>query len=190
MAAGFGPGHASAVTDRPAPRANLFQVQTWFRDASAPGATDGTVLDAGFLNFLVGNLIRLCQRGNVDPANDQAGDDYIADAVSGLIVAALDGISGLTYVNHDTTLDGDGTPGSPLGISATILAQLAQLAQLIEAIAAERSRAIGVEEALARRLQVLEEGKAPRATPSAYGFARLGSTDSGGGADPAIWTLI
>ncbi len=191
MAAGFGPGHASAVTDRPAPRVSGFDVQTWFRDASGPGAVDGTVADASFLNFIVGNLIYLCMRGGVDPRNDQRDDGYLYEAVSGVISAALSGVAGLSAVTHDGTLEGDGTAGSPLGLSPALLEAIASIGNLAAAIVQERNRAIGVETGLAERLKVLEEGRAPRATPTTYGFARLGvinNPDPDGATVP--WVLI
>lgn len=193
MVAGFGPGHASAVTDRPAPRVSLFEAQTWFRDASGPGATDGTVADASFLNFIVGNLAHLCARASVDPENDQSGDTYLYDAVAALIAAALQGVAGLSAVTHDASLDGDGTVGSPLGLSEALLDAIASIGDLAALIAQEKARAIGVEQGLAERLRILEEGRAPRATPTAYGFARIGAINNDptpGDGSTTPWVLI
>lgn len=189
---GFGPLHGSAVTDRPPARPKTFNAQTWFRDASAPGATDGTVADASWLNFIIGNLIYVCIRGNIDPANDQSADTYLYDAIDAIVTAALGPSAGLTSVATDATIDGDGRPGSPIGISAAILSLLEQIPVLAEAIAAEQRRATGVEADIIRRLRILEAGEAPRASTSQYGFAKLGAIPGTTAETPgtAGWTLI
>lgn len=185
MSFGFGPLHASAVTARPPARSDAIGQQTWFKDASAAGATDGTVLDASWLNHILGNLIYLCQQAGIDPANDQQSDAHVYQAVAALIGAAVQNQPGLTSVETDTTLQGDGTVGAPLGLSAVLLSQIALIPALQTAIANEQLRALAAEAALSARIATLEAGDAPRATLSQYGFTLLGSTGGGGN-----WVLI
>lgn len=189
---GFGPLHGSATTDRPVARAGAFAGQTWFRDASAPGATDGTVADASWLNAIIGNIVHLCIQANINPANDQAGDTYLYDAISAIITAAIGPGAGLTAVDTDDTIDGDGRPGTPIGLSSAIMSVLGQIPALAEAISAETRRATGVEAEVLRRLHALEAGETPRASTSQYGFVKLGAIPgtTAEATGTTGWTLI
>lgn len=72
----FGPQTANAVTQKP----SSYQVQryggvqTWFKDCSGPGASDGTVPDAAFYNRIIGALDYICGAAGVSGI---AGDDSI-----------------------------------------------------------------------------------------------------------------
>lgn len=172
----FGPLHPSATPTRPAARADTFGARTFFRDASQAGSTDGTVLDASWLNALIGNLSHLCDAAGIVPA-DQAVDTYLADAVTALIAASLPAVAYLLTVAVDpTTLAGDGRPGTPIALNAATQAQLASIAGFATALASEQFRAQTQEASLAARIAVLESGAAPRATITSPGFVQLNAT--------------
>lgn len=121
MSGGFGPLHASAVTDRPPSRVTADTAQRWFRDASSATAMDGTVLDASWLNMLVGNLAYLCTHAGIELANDQGVDSFVWDAIVAIVQTRA-------TVNVDDTLTGDGSELSPLsasGLKTLLQAQLA-----------------------------------------------------------------
>lgn len=120
---GFGPLHPSATTNRPAQDADAFGAQTWFKDASAPGARDGTLINASFLNHIIGNLRYLVQQSGVVFGNAHEVDTFVHDAVRALIQAAIAAQPAyLQGVTSDSTLTGDGTALSPLGVDTAVLA--------------------------------------------------------------------
>jgi hypothetical protein len=59
MTAAFGPQNSNALLALPVDslkRQRYGSAQTWVKDASAPGANDGTILDAAFFNRIIANL--------------------------------------------------------------------------------------------------------------------------------------
>lgn len=77
---GFGPLGPRAATERPPARADGYAKQTWFRDASAPGAKDGTPVDASWLNHILANLLHAAIQGGV-PISNEAADHYLFDTI-------------------------------------------------------------------------------------------------------------
>lgn len=94
MTALFGPQGANAVTEKP----NSFRqqrygnIQTWVKDSSAPGASDGTVLDAAFYNRIIGALDYIVGKAGVSalPGDDSALYRAVLRAVAGDASDALD----------------------------------------------------------------------------------------------------
>jgi hypothetical protein len=74
MSGMFGPQTANAVTTKPSNTAvqRYGALQTWFKDCSGPGASDGTVPDAAFYNRIVGALDYIIAASG---ASGIAGDD-------------------------------------------------------------------------------------------------------------------
>lgn len=74
MSGMFGPQTANAVTSKPNNTAvqRYGGRQTWFKDCSGPGASDGTVPDAAFYNRIVGALDYII---GASGASGVAGDD-------------------------------------------------------------------------------------------------------------------
>lgn len=72
----FGPQTANAVTTKPNNTSiqRYGGVQTWFKDCSGPGASDGTVPNAAFYNRIVGALDYICGASGV---SGLAGDDSL-----------------------------------------------------------------------------------------------------------------
>jgi hypothetical protein len=70
----LGPQGANFSLTRPTTKGNSSNgLQTWFKDCSAAGAGDGTILDASFLNALVGQFVHMGSQLGVTPAGE--GDD-------------------------------------------------------------------------------------------------------------------
>lgn len=70
----FGPQNANAVTEMPdGVSKNRYGkcVKTYFKDASAPGMNDATVMDAAFLNYIIASLDYVVERTGVtgDPGD-------------------------------------------------------------------------------------------------------------------------
>jgi len=56
MATALGPQSPNFTTTRPALDAVVSAVDTWFKDCSAAGAADGTILSASWLNVILAQL--------------------------------------------------------------------------------------------------------------------------------------
>ncbi|WP_296201441.1 hypothetical protein [uncultured Hyphomicrobium sp.] len=89
----FGPLGARASTVRPSADNDAYGVQTWFKNCSAPGASDGTVPTASWFNHLIGNLNFLCAQADVEVTNDQANDTFIWQAIENAINQKIGGAS-------------------------------------------------------------------------------------------------
>lgn len=92
MTALFGPQGANAVTVKPdATKQRYGGNQTWVKDCSAPGASDGTVLDAAFYNRLIGALDYLAGAANVSalPGDDSVLYRSILQIIAGSAPDAL-----------------------------------------------------------------------------------------------------
>lgn len=88
---GFGPLSQNATTERPVEvDSDSHAKQTWFRDASGPGKKDGTVINASWLNHIVGNLSTICKNAGVPFSNSHGSDHFLYDAVLGLIKRIID----------------------------------------------------------------------------------------------------
>jgi hypothetical protein len=90
MPHGFGPVGANAATTRPANPSDPYNVQTWFKNASAPGAKDGTVIDQSFLNALVAERLDLAAASGVEPAGNLGNDTFLTTAITALVAARLE----------------------------------------------------------------------------------------------------
>jgi len=82
---GFGPLSTNATTTRPSVATDGFGQQTWFKDATAAGAKDGTIINASWLNHIVGNLRTLCVNSGITLSNSHGSDTYVWDAVQASI---------------------------------------------------------------------------------------------------------
>lgn len=86
MTYGFGPLSTYTTTTRPGIDADGFGKQTWFRDATGAGKKDGTIINASWLNHIVGNLSYLCKMANIQFANSHGSDQYLFEAIQQIIV--------------------------------------------------------------------------------------------------------
>lgn len=87
---GFGPLGPRASAARPAKTNDSYNVQTWFKDCSAPGANDGTVPDASWFNHIIGNWLYAALQADVTATNDQADDTFYWKIITKLFQASLD----------------------------------------------------------------------------------------------------
>jgi hypothetical protein len=101
---GFGPLGTKAVTTRPSIEPDNFGQQTWFADATASGANDGTVVSAGFLNSLVAQLVYICQVGGINPGNNQGYDSALYENILSIIKKTVENPSA---VNVSASAHGD-----------------------------------------------------------------------------------
>lgn len=108
QSAGFGPLGPRASFTRPGANADAYQgLQTWFRNCSAPGATDGTVPDASWFNHLIGQFVYAAAQAGVPLANDQGNDTYLWQIIQAAITKAL--------ANQSAGSVGGGTGGGDTG---------------------------------------------------------------------------
>jgi hypothetical protein len=89
MSGGFGPLGPRAATSRPPADPDAYSnLRTWFKNCSAPGASDGTVPTASWFNLIIGNLNYAADQAAVEIFNDQTADadshlwDIIQEAIS------------------------------------------------------------------------------------------------------------
>lgn len=95
MSGGFGPLGARASLVRPSADVDAYsQMQTWFKDCSAPGASDGSVPDASWFNHIIGNLVYAAAKAGVTLANNQSDDSYLWQIIQAAIAQALSGSGG------------------------------------------------------------------------------------------------
>lgn len=78
---GFGPLATNATTTRPTAAGDTYGNQTWFKDATDCNTSDGTVLDASWLNHILANLRYLCVQGGIAMNNQQDADTWVYDAI-------------------------------------------------------------------------------------------------------------
>ena len=101
----FGPQNANAATALPAGSSNKrYKGQSWVKDATGPGAADGTVLDAAFYNRIIGNLEYLVSQAGISaqPGDFTAIYRSVIAVVSKGANAALDTIKELgDALNND-----------------------------------------------------------------------------------------
>ncbi len=87
---GWGPIGPRAAIVRPAKDTDTYgNVQTWFKNCSAPGAADGTVPTASWFNWLIGNLVYASQQANVVVDNNQSVDTHVWNIIQNAITARL-----------------------------------------------------------------------------------------------------
>jgi hypothetical protein len=92
----FGPQNGHANTTAPAASSSLRygNADTWVQDCSAPGRKDGSVLDAGFFNNIIGNLYSLVKNAGI--TNAVRGDfNLLTTAIRALIHGEMASTSGL-----------------------------------------------------------------------------------------------
>ena len=113
----FGPQAANAATTQPSGKdvRRYGGQQTWVKDASVPGANDGTVLDAAFFNRLIGSLEYLVQAGGV---TGMTGDDSI------LYRAVLGSVQAGAPAALDTLAEIAAALGGDAGFAANVNTQL------------------------------------------------------------------
>ncbi|MDX2265455.1 MAG: hypothetical protein NW215_10845 [Hyphomicrobiales bacterium] len=78
----FGPGGSGVneTTERPPHAATGSASDTWFRDCSSALLKDGTVIRAGWLNFMLANMRRAIRGRNV--AENETDDDLLLKAIN------------------------------------------------------------------------------------------------------------
>ena len=89
MPYGYGPMGPRASTTRPAVSSDPYGVQTWFKDASAPGAKDGTVIPASWLNTIIGERLHLAQSAGIAVNSNLPNDALLADSVTAIANARV-----------------------------------------------------------------------------------------------------
>jgi hypothetical protein len=102
----LGPQSPNFSTTRPPTNALASAVDTWFKDCSAAGAKDGTVIDASFLNVLVAQLRTAVTSAGV--TLDDTDDTMLWQAIqapSAGLLATLTASTGLTRVGDDFRMD-------------------------------------------------------------------------------------
>jgi hypothetical protein len=116
----FGPQNARAV-DAPSTPLNdkRYPAQTWVKDATAPGMSNGTVLDAAFFNRIIGALDYICTASGVSAA---VGDlSVLFRAVTQISNTAVAGVLA-TYLNvakpQAFTTDQKAQAAANLGLAA------------------------------------------------------------------------
>lgn len=83
---GFGPRGPNAATVRPmGTQADPYARQTWFKNASAPGARDGTPIDAEWLNTLIAERLQLALASGVQIRSNAPADRFLVDAIQALV---------------------------------------------------------------------------------------------------------
>lgn len=90
---GFGPLGPRSSPVRPSASPDSYGVQTWFKDCSAPGASDGTVPNASWFNHLIGNFIFAASQAGVEIANLQSaeGDGFLWEIIDKAIAKKIGG---------------------------------------------------------------------------------------------------
>jgi len=106
---GFGPQSARATTARPPAPVDAYGQQTYFANATAAGATDGTVIPAEWLNMVIGQLLYLCNQAGVVPSPDLNADAQLYNAVR-----AIAALYGAVKVSPPLTVGTGGTIGLDL----------------------------------------------------------------------------
>ena len=71
-------------------------VPKWFQNCSAPGAQDGTVLNADWLNDIQGNIMAVLNAAGITPT--PCRDEDLLDALNA-IIAAASGPATIPYTN-------------------------------------------------------------------------------------------
>jgi hypothetical protein len=82
---GFGPTSPRASMSRPAPKADPYGAQSWFKDASAPGKNDGTIIGADWLNNLIAQFLHLASTANIGTLGNAPNDAFLANAILAMI---------------------------------------------------------------------------------------------------------
>lgn len=103
MATAFGPQSPNFVTVRPANSPDVSAgLDTWVKNCSAPGANDGTILDATFFNVIIGNLRTAVVSADVDL---DANDDFMLEkAIRALAADEITAGDGLRKVGSTLSL--------------------------------------------------------------------------------------
>jgi hypothetical protein len=86
---GFGPLGANASTVRPSATPDAYGVQTWAKDCSAAGASDGTIIDASWFNTHTGNWVYAAGQVGVTITNDQTNDTYFYQIIQNIAQAEI-----------------------------------------------------------------------------------------------------
>lgn len=98
MATALGPQSPNFSTTRPPTAPDVSAgVDTWCKDCSAPGATDGTILDASFFNAIIAQLRTAIVEAGITLSN--ADDNMLEKAIRALAVDELS-------ANYGVRLDG------------------------------------------------------------------------------------
>lgn len=85
MSTAFGPQSPYYTTTRPGTDTAVSGgLDTWFKDCSAPGAKDGTLVTASFLNNMLGNLRYVVRAAGVSLVD---GDDTMLFQAIAAVVA-------------------------------------------------------------------------------------------------------
>lgn len=85
---GFGPLGARASAVRPAATPDAYgAIKTWFKNCTAAGAADGTVPDASWFNFIIGQFDYAATQAGVTVPNDQADDTHLWTIIQNAITA-------------------------------------------------------------------------------------------------------
>lgn len=95
MATGMGPLGPRAALARPTADFDTYQgMQTWFKDCSAPGASDGTVPTASWFNHMIGQYVFAAAKAGVSLGNNQNNDAHLYNIIMALIAQQLGGGGG------------------------------------------------------------------------------------------------
>lgn len=87
---GFGPLGPRATTVRPSADPDSYAgAETWFKNCSGPGASDGTVPTASFFNWYVGMFAYAAAQAGLAVANDQTDDTHLWDIIQLAITQRL-----------------------------------------------------------------------------------------------------
>lgn len=114
MNTAFGPQGANAVTSMPPSAKNRYgTADTWFRDCSSPTANDATVMDAQFLNNLLGNI-----RYAVRASGIALSDGNMTMLYDAIVKIAQEQASPLITSVDDAFTVSSGTLKSTLGTSS------------------------------------------------------------------------
>jgi len=92
--AGFGPLGPRASTVRPAATPDTYGVQTWAKDCSAPGASDGTIMNASWFNYHTGNWLYAASQSGVVVTNDESNDTFFYNIIKAVAASNSGGSGG------------------------------------------------------------------------------------------------
>jgi hypothetical protein len=113
---GIGPQSPNFVTTRPANDAIVSLADTWFADCSAPGANDGTIVTASFLNVIVAQLRTAILSAGI--TLDDSDDTMLQEAIKALCIALFTASNGINQVGSDFQLDLGSASNGTLGFAA------------------------------------------------------------------------
>jgi hypothetical protein len=118
---GFGPIGPRASRVRPAAPPDAYGQQTWFIDASAIGKRDGTVIQAEFLNRLIGERLELARASGVAPPGNGRADAWLSQAILALIrESGRQQMSGQDIINAIDGVIGDRWKSDSISASTII----------------------------------------------------------------------